>query len=92
MATKKYISPAALIAAALLVGGIGFPQTSAASTAGMTIGQQSSASEVQGKLNKSQFKDVKVSVDKDGIATLTGTVNLYEYKKDAANESARRKA
>ena len=85
MATKKYISPAALIAAALLVGGIGFPQTSAASTAGMTIGQQSSPSEVQGKLNKSQFKDVKVSVDKDGIATLTGTVNLYEYKKDAAN-------
>jgi hyperosmotically inducible protein len=85
MATKKYISPAALIAAALLVGGIGFPQTSAASTAGMIIGQQSSASEVQGKLNKSQFKDVKVTVDKDGIATLTGTVNLYEYKKDAAN-------
>jgi hyperosmotically inducible protein len=85
MATKKYISPAALIAAALLVGGIGFPQTSAASTPGMIVGQQSSASEVQGKLNKSQFKDVKVSVDKDGIATLTGTVNLYEYKKDAAN-------
>jgi hyperosmotically inducible protein len=85
MATSKYISPAAILAAALLVGGIGFTQASAASSAGAIIGQQSNASEVQGKLNKSQFKDVKVSVDKDGIATLTGTVNLYEYKRDAAN-------
>jgi osmotically-inducible protein OsmY len=40
--------------------------------------------DAQAKLNKSQFKDVKVSVD-NGIATLTGTVSLYEYKKDAAN-------
>ena len=36
----------------------------------------------QAKLDKSQFKDVKVSVD-NGIATLTGTVSLYEYKADA---------
>jgi osmotically-inducible protein OsmY len=34
------------------------------------------------KLNKKQFKDVKVSVE-NGIATLTGTVDLYEYKMDA---------
>ena len=40
------------------------------------------ASEVQSKLNKSQFKNVKVDVQ-NGIATLTGTVDLYEYKVDA---------
>src|SRR5260370_26682717 len=35
------------------------------------------------KLDKKQFKDVKVSVDSNGIATLSGTVDLYEYKMDA---------
>ena len=39
--------------------------------------------EIQSKLDKKQFKDVKVSVDGDGIATLTGSVPLYEYKVDA---------
>jgi osmotically-inducible protein OsmY len=34
------------------------------------------------KLDKKQFKDVKVSVE-NGVATLTGTVDLYEYKMDA---------
>jgi len=34
------------------------------------------------RLNKKQFKDVKVSVQ-NGIATLTGSVDLYEYKADA---------
>ena len=42
----------------------------------------STASEAQSKLNKSQFKDVKVNVD-NGVATLTGSVDLYEYKLDA---------
>lgn len=85
MATKKYISPAAL-AAALLAGAISLPAISfAAPSAGSAIVQESGSSEVQGKLNKSQFKDVKVSVDNNGIATLTGNVSLYQYKKDAAN-------
>jgi osmotically-inducible protein OsmY len=35
------------------------------------------------KLNKSQFKNVQVTVDSNGIATLTGTVDLYEHKADA---------
>ncbi len=49
-----------------------------------TLAQQdgSNSNEVAGKLSKSQFKDVKVSVE-NGIATLTGTVNIYEYKVDA---------
>ncbi len=43
----------------------------------------SAASEAMHKLDKKQFKDVKVTVDNNGIATLTGTVDLYEYKADA---------
>jgi hyperosmotically inducible periplasmic protein len=40
------------------------------------------ANDAAARLNKSQFKGVRVAVD-NGIATLTGTVNLYEYKADA---------
>jgi hyperosmotically inducible protein len=40
------------------------------------------ASDAAARLNKKQFRDVKVAVD-NGIATLTGTVDLYEYKADA---------
>jgi osmotically-inducible protein OsmY len=40
------------------------------------------AADVQAKLNKSQFKNVTVNVQ-NGIATLSGTVDVYEYKVDA---------
>jgi len=39
-------------------------------------------SDIQARLDKKQFHDVKVTVDQ-GIATLTGTVDLYAYKTDA---------
>jgi osmotically-inducible protein OsmY len=39
-------------------------------------------SAVQALLDKKQFRDVKVSMDQ-GIATLTGTVDLYAYKAEA---------
>lgn len=52
--------------------------SSAAQSDGDKVG-----SEAQSKLDKKQFKDVKVSVDSNGIATLSGTVDLYEYKADA---------
>ncbi len=84
MKATKSIFPAAVVAAALALGMFGVSQaTYAATGAGIGIGQDG-ASDAQAKLNKSQFKDVKVAVD-NGIATLTGTVSLYEYKKDAAN-------
>jgi len=51
------------------------PDTQAGDDAG-------AAHELQSKLNKSQFKDVKVRVQ-NGVATLYGTVNLYEDKADA---------
>jgi len=82
-ATKSLLS-AAVLAAAISLGVLGLPPaTYAAPGAGVGIGQDTAA-DAQAKLNKSQFKGVKVAVD-NGIATLTGTVSLYEYKKDAAN-------
>jgi osmotically-inducible protein OsmY len=42
----------------------------------------SAAAAVTSKLNKKQFQNVKVTVE-NGVATLTGTVDLYEYKADA---------
>lgn len=45
--------------------------------------QQDASSAAKSTLNKSQFKDVQVSVDPNGIATLSGSVSLYEYKADA---------
>jgi osmotically-inducible protein OsmY len=46
--------------------------------------ESSVAKEATSKLNKKQFSNVKVAVE-NGIATLSGTVDLYEYKVDAAN-------
>jgi osmotically-inducible protein OsmY len=40
------------------------------------------ASAVTAKLNKKQYQNVKVSVE-NGVVTLSGTVDLYEYKADA---------
>lgn len=45
--------------------------------------QPDAATSAKSKLNKSQFKDVQVSVDANGIATLSGNVELFEYKADA---------
>ena len=45
--------------------------------------EKSVAQEVMSKLDKKQFKNVRVTVDNNGIATLTGSVDLYEYKMDA---------
>lgn len=86
MVRTNYLSPATLIAAALIFGATAFPAPSKAATSAPALtDQQDGNSAAQSRLNKSQFKDVKVSVDNNGIATLTGTVNLYEYKRDAQN-------
>ena len=86
MLKTNRISLAALLTAALMIGTVGLPRISLASTtSGIGIAGQDGRSEAQNRLNKSQFKDVKVAVDNNGIATLTGSVSLYEYKVDAAN-------
>jgi hyperosmotically inducible protein len=63
-------------------------------SAAITSGGQEQSDAVtaaKGKLNKSQFKDVQVSVDANGIATLTGSVDLFEYKADAEKRVSKAK-
>jgi osmotically-inducible protein OsmY len=63
--------PAALLAA---------PRTGSASAQAQA--ENPAADSAAARLNKAQYHNVKVSVDQ-GIATLTGSVDLYEYKADA---------
>jgi osmotically-inducible protein OsmY len=80
-------NPRAVLIAATLAGVIwSLPQASlAARNPGAPPAAQAenpAANEAAGRLDKKQYRDVKVAVDQ-GIATLTGTVDLYEYKADA---------
>jgi len=59
--------------------------TPAASQASGNDGN-SVAAAITAKLNKKQFENVKATVD-NGIARLTGTVDLYEYKADAGKRA-----
>ena len=72
----------ALIASVLAGALLATPQESGAEQSSATAAE-TEATNAQARLNKKQFSDVKVSVQ-GGIATLTGTVSLYEYKLDAA--------
>jgi len=72
---SKRVVFAALLASVFLA----IPQISRASG----TAQDDVASAIKAKLDKSQFKNVQVSVDANGIATLSGMVDLYEYKADA---------
>src|SRR5208283_2810106 len=77
--TKSYRKD--LILSAALAGA--FFAISLASPAVAAAADQDVAAAVHSKLDKSQYKDVQVNVDGNGVATLSGTVNLYEYKADA---------
>lgn len=68
---------ASILAAALIAA----PQPSDAEQSSVAS-VQSQETNAQARLNKKQFSNVKASVQ-NGIATLTGTVDLYEYKMDA---------
>jgi hyperosmotically inducible periplasmic protein len=81
--TTKAVLMTATLAGALL----SLPQVSLASagisgTPALAQDDSGTAGAVEARLNKSQFKNVKVTVQ-NGIATLSGTVDLYEYKVDA---------
>jgi hyperosmotically inducible protein len=81
----KRITGKTLFAGFIVGGLLSLPQASFAMPAIQPIVQEagdSAANAVTSKLDKKQFKDVKVSVE-NGIATLSGTVDLYEYKADA---------
>jgi osmotically-inducible protein OsmY len=86
MNTTRTIGRLAL--AGFVVGALlSLPQASFATprmgaTPSMQGDESSVATAIQGKLNKKQFQNVKVTVE-NGVATLSGTVDLYEYKADA---------
>jgi osmotically-inducible protein OsmY len=87
MTSTKTTKRISLLAAALAVALLSLPHISMAAASGtgakaFAADDSGAVSDVQAKLNKSQFKNVKVDVQ-NGIATLTGTVDLYEYKVDA---------
>jgi hyperosmotically inducible periplasmic protein len=89
MTTRMSRSRAAILAATLAGSLLSLPQVSLA-MAGRSSSSQSGAqdgssvaSAAKSRLDKSQFKNVAVTVDANGIATLSGSVDLYEYKADA---------
>jgi len=68
-----------LLAGALLNS----PLVARAAAPGQTAGAQGQEnSAAQARLGKKQFQNVHVTVE-NGVATLTGTVDLYEHKADA---------
>jgi hyperosmotically inducible protein len=86
--TRTMRSNRTVLLAATLAGTLlSLPQISMAASSGagakvIAADDNGTAGDVQSKLNKSQFKNVKVDVQ-NGVATLSGTVDLYEYKNDA---------
>src|SRR5450631_2000082 len=89
MTTKMSRSKAVLTAAVLAGSFLSLPQISlamAGKAGASAVGGEDysdATSAAKSKLDKQQFKDVQVSVDSNGIATLTGSVNLFEYSADA---------
>jgi osmotically-inducible protein OsmY len=83
MITTMRKTPSALVAFALAGALLSLPQTNLAwaSSSGATP-QAQQDNDAAARLNKKQFHAVKVTVD-NGIATLSGTVDLFEYKADA---------
>ena len=81
--TKRHTAIPQMVAtfAAVLLS---LPQVSLAARSAGAVAQDDNSvnRQVESQLNKSRFKNVKISVE-NGIATLTGTVDLYEYKADA---------
>jgi hyperosmotically inducible protein len=95
--TRNSHSMKAAFAAALTGALLSLPQVALAaarnsgSAAIAAQDQSDAANAAKSKLNKSQFKNVQVSVDANGIATLTGSVDLFEYKADAEKRVSKAK-
>jgi osmotically-inducible protein OsmY len=81
------IPRAALVTATLAGAFFSFPPASLAaaridSVSASATAENPAADAAAARLNKAQYRNVKVSVEQ-GIATLTGSVDIYEYKADA---------
>jgi osmotically-inducible protein OsmY len=93
MMNRMRTTRAALVVATLAGAFWGFPQGSLAAALPPDSGATAQAISPEGsdaatRLNKKEFRDVKVTVDQ-GIATLTGRVDLYGYK-SAADKHVRK--
>jgi len=79
------VSGRVALAAALAAALVGItPVTLAEPVAAEVVqGDSSVTNDVMKRLDKKPFKNVKATVDNNGIVTLSGTVDLYEYKMDA---------
>jgi hyperosmotically inducible protein len=87
MTKRMHSASTALAAVTFAAALLWLPQISLAAGRGAGATPQAqagdpAANDVAAKLNKKQFHNVKVTVE-NGIATLSGTVDLYEYKADA---------
>jgi osmotically-inducible protein OsmY len=71
-----------ILATVIFAGAALSASSIAYAAAASTAAQDNTASAVQSRLHKKQYRNVKATVD-DGVATLTGTVDLYLYKADA---------
>lgn len=85
--SKMRGSYAALSAAVVIGALLSLPQTGWAMDPGSAAGaaavdDSSTAARAAAALNKKQLREVKVTVE-NGVATLTGNVNLFAYKADA---------
>ena len=75
---RRSVAWTAVLAGTLLI----LPQFSVAK-AWAQSDENKVAQDVKHKLDGKQFQNVQVNVDNNGIATLSGSVDLYEYKADA---------
>jgi hyperosmotically inducible periplasmic protein len=82
MTTTKRTTRTFLLAATFAGALLSAPQFSSAAVPAQAQASDPAAGDVASHLNKKQYKNVTVTVD-NGIATLSGTVDLYEYKADA---------
>jgi hyperosmotically inducible protein len=84
MSNGKGLSGMVVLTVVLTASMISVPSVSmAAGTNPAAQTDSSAAGAVMSKLDKKQFKNVKAAVDSSGVATLSGSVDLYEYKMDA---------
>ncbi|MGA9670905.1 MAG: BON domain-containing protein [Terracidiphilus sp.] len=81
--TQTALLAVSLAGALLGISPATFAASRDAGVALQAVSDNPAASDAAGKLNKKQFQNVRVSVDANGIATMSGTVDLYEYKADA---------
>ncbi len=92
--TGKFALAGLVVGALLMLPQVSFAAPRASASPAMPPAfmedENAATAAVNARLNKKQFQNVKVSTE-NGIVTLTGTVDLYEYKADAARRAQKTK-